>query len=298
MDLRAVDVNLVVQLEALLDTSSVTRAAERLGLSVGATSHALRRLRDQLQDPLLVRAGRSMVLTERAEALRERVRGVVAELSQVLAPAPADAPSELRRTFRLRATDHVLYLLGPRLDRLAEVEAPGVSLWVAPNTAEDPFDLREGRVDATIGVYSGLPPELRIRRLFTDSFACVVRAAHSGVGEGLSLEDFVGLTHVLISPRGRPGSTVDSVLAGRGLERRVVRVVPYFLAGLELVARSDHVLTVSRRLAEALAPSLGLRVLEPPIALPTYALQLLWHPRHDGDAGHAWLRDALVRAAG
>ncbi|HEU4405774.1 MAG TPA: LysR family transcriptional regulator [Polyangiaceae bacterium] len=295
---EAHDLGLFVTLDALLQEGSVTGAARRLGLSTPAMSHALARIRERFGDPMLVRAGRRMVLTPRAEALRPAVRDLVSEAGRLLRPdGPFDARS-LEQSFVVHATDHVLTVLGVALDRVARAGAPRVTLRFRPNAPDDAAALREGSADLAVGIYGKLPPELRSRRLFTDRLVCVVREGHPGVGKRLTAAEFARLEHVQIAPRGRPGgSEVDHELAARGLERRIARAVPYFLAGLSLVAETDYVLTVSERLARGLGPRLGLRVLEPPLPLKPYALNLLWHSRFDGDEAHRWLREAFVEAA-
>jgi DNA-binding transcriptional LysR family regulator len=296
-DLRAVDLNLLVTLDALLSEGSVTRAAARLGLSAPATSHALARLRETLDDPLLVRAGRGLVRTPRAEALAPEVTRALEQARRVFAPASAPDPATLERTFTVHATDHALAVLGPALDRIAAAEAPGVVLSFLPNRPDDPERLRDGAIDLAIGVYRDLPAQMRRQRLFEDRFVCVVREGHPTVRRRPSLKRFCALEHVLVAPRGRPGSAVDDALRARDLRRRVVRTVPYFLLGLLLVSRTDHVLTISERVARAMAAPLGLRVVRHPLELPRYALHQLWHPRQDADPAHRWLRDAVHRAA-
>lgn len=292
-----VDLNLLPTLDALLQEESVTRAAHRLGLSTPATSHALSRLRRQLGDPLLVRAGRAMVLTPQALSLRERVRTAATEARAVMLPQGKFSPASLERSFCVHATDHVLTVLGAALDRLIAGEAPRASIQFLPNVADDAVPLREGSIDLAVGIYGDLPPELRTRALFTDRFVCVVREGHPKVGKRLSLDQFLALEHVQIAPRGRPGSYVDEMLAERGRSRRIARAVPYFLAGMLLVAETDYVLTISHRIATSLGPRFGLRLVEPPLSLRPYRLSLLWHPRMDGDAAHTFLRDAFTRAA-
>jgi DNA-binding transcriptional LysR family regulator len=260
-------------------------------------SHALGRLREHLEDPLLVRAGRGMVLTPRAVALQPRVRAVLSEAGAVLTPERAFEPARLERSFRVHATDHVLTVLGATLDALAAREAPRVTLQFLPNTQDDAALLREGRIDLAVGIYSGLPPELRTQRLFEDRFICVVRQGHPTVGRKLSLEQFLALEHVQVAPRGRPGGYLDTLLAARNQRRRVARAVPYFLSALHLVAATDYLLTVSERVARDLAPRLGLKLLAPPLPLEPYVLSHIWHPREDADPAHRWLREALVRAA-
>lgn len=295
--LASVDLNLLVALEALLREGSVTKAGRLMGLSTPAMSHALARLRTQLDDPLLVRAGRGMVLTPRAVALRPRLQALLAEVDGVLSPSRPFEPARLERTFRIHATDHVLTVLGTALDGLVRREAPAVTLQFLPNSPDDGGLLREGSVDLAVGVYVDLPPELRTRKLFTDRFVCVVRKGHPQVGRTLTLEQFLALEHLQVAPRGKPGGYVDTMLAVRNQRRRVARTVPYFLAGLRLVEESDYVLTISERLAKAVAPWLKLKLLPPPLPLEPYTLTLLWHPREDADPAHRWLRDAFVRAA-
>lgn len=291
------DLALLVPLDALLQEVSVTRAARRLGLSTPAMSHALARMRVSLGDPLLVRAGRVMVLTPRAEALKAAVHAVVTAAQQVLTPEQPFAPATLRRGFTLLATDHVLQVLGPALDRIVAAEAPHAALRFIPNTTDDAAVLRDGGADLAIGIYADLPPELRTRQLLTDRLVCAVREGHPRVGKRMTLDDFVRLQHVQIAPRGQPGGYLDDTLRAHGHTRHVARAVPYFLTALHLVAETDYVLTVAERLARSLAPRLGLRLLEPPIELRPYALNLMWHPRVDGDPAHRWLREALTRAS-
>ncbi len=290
------DLASLATLDALLQESSVTRAARRLGLSTPAVSHALARLRERFDDPLLVRAGRGMVLTPRAEDLKPQVHDAVAVASQVFHPPERFDPSRESRTFVLSMTDYVLLVFGATFDRLVREAAPRLQLRVVPNSTGDAAALRSGASDLAVGIYGELPPELRTRPALTDRLVCVVRGDHPEVGERLSLQQYVALDHVQIAPRGQPGGYVDQLLAERGLQRRVVRAVPYFQVGLEMTAGSDRVLTVSERIARRLGPQLGLRLLEPPLPLKPFALSLVWHPRFDGDAGHRWLRERLLEA--
>jgi DNA-binding transcriptional LysR family regulator len=290
------DLNLLVALDALLQEGSVTRAARRLGLSTPAMSHALARARTRLGDPILVRAGRTMVLTPRAEQLRPQVRSLVEEAARALYPTTPFSPRSMRRTFTIYTTDHVLLVLGPVVDRILREEAPGASLRYLPSVAEDWIPLRDGTADLSVCILGHFPAEFRTRKLFTDRFVCVVRQDHPRVGRRLSLDQYLSLDHVVVAPLGRR-SHVDDVLAERGLERRIRRTVPYFLSGLLMAAGSDDVLTVSDRAAAALAGALRLRLVEPPLPLASYSLNLLWHPRLENEPGNRWLREVFVRAA-
>jgi DNA-binding transcriptional LysR family regulator len=161
---------------------------------------------------------------------------------------------------------------------------------------EDWIPLRDGVADLSVCILGHFPQEFRTRQLFTDRFVCVVRGGHPRVGKRLTLDQYLSLDHIVVSPLGRP-SAVDRALAERGYARRIRRVVPLFNAGLLMAASTDDVLTVSDRAALALAPTLGLRLLEPPLPLAAYSLNLLWHPRLDNEPANRWLRDVFVRAA-
>jgi DNA-binding transcriptional LysR family regulator len=295
--MESVDFGLLLHLDALLQEGSVTGAARRVGLSTPAMSHALSRIREQLGDPILVRAGRGMRLTPRGLALKAQVHSVVTEARAALAPARPFVPQELTQNFVVHATDYVLTVLGLSVDRILHREAPGVCVRFVPNTQDDAVHLRDGASELAVGIYGDLPPEMRSRQLLTDRFVCVVRADHPTVGKRLSLEQFVQLPHIQIAPRGKPGGYIDDLLQGMGQARVVARAVPYFVTALQLAAQTDYVLTVSERIASKLAPSLGLRILPAPLVLRPYALSLVWHPRFDGDAAHRFLREVFVRAA-
>jgi DNA-binding transcriptional LysR family regulator len=297
------DLNLLIALDALLQEHSVSRAAARVGLSTPAMSHALARLRDQLGDPLLVRAGQRMVPTPRAADLQARVHALASEALGVLAPAPVADMRALARTFRIGTTDQLMTVLGTALDRQIR-QAPRVSFHVTPVQREDPQQLRDGTIDLAIGVYdyapySDLPSDLRIQQLFRDHYVCVVRADHPTVGNSLTLAQYAELEHVQVAPRGPPGGYVDELLAKHGLSRRIARALPYFLAALVLVAETDYVLTLSVTLVRRLEGMLRIKTVQPPrsLGLEPYQVAQLWHPRNDRDPAHRWLRDQVSEAA-
>lgn len=290
------DLAALATLDALLQESSVSRAARRLGLSTPAVSHALARLRDRFDDPLLVRAGRHMVLTPRAEALKPQVRDAVEAAARVYEPGQTFDPARTDRAFTVNATDYIMVVFGSVLDEAMQREAPGIELRIVPNSVDDAERLRDGTSDLSIGIYGELPPELKTRAVITDRLVSVVREGHELTRGRVTLERWVGHPHIQVAPRGRPGGYVDDMLAARGLSRRVTRAVPYFQVALEMAARSDAVLTVSERIAARLGPGLGLVVLEAPLPLEPFALSMVWHPRFDADPGHRWLREQVVAA--
>jgi DNA-binding transcriptional LysR family regulator len=297
-DLSSIDLNLLVALDLLLDERSVRGAARRAGVSPSAMSHTLGRLRELLDDAVLVRAGRGMVPTPRAEALAEPVKELLASARAVLTNPERFDPARLGRRFRVVCTDHVSTVLLQPAEVLFQREAPGVDLVVAPLVPETMADLRRGTVDAAIGLFPEAPPEVRMRRLFVDRFVTVCRPDHPRLsGDALSLADFLREPHALVAPRGTPEGLVDRVLEQRGLARRVARAFPGFLAALWYVAESDALLTVSERLVRAVSDRLPLKVLRTPLALEDYPLMLAWHPRLDRAPEDRWFRSVLTRAA-
>jgi DNA-binding transcriptional LysR family regulator len=266
--LRQMDLNLLVALDALVEEGSVTRAARRVGLTQSAMSRALGRLRAHLGDPLLIRAGARMVLTPRAEGLGPALRGALQELEAIVTRGPTFDPASTRRTFRVATADYGMAVVVPALlGRLAVL---------APRRRSS--------------------PGLVWTRLFTERNVCLVRRNHTSVGRTLSLEAYCALPHVVVSPEGR-GSVVDEALERRGLERRVALRVPSFLVAPLVVADSDMIATTASRVARRFAEALSLRILEPPIPLPEFALALGWHERVREDPAHAWFRRLVAAVA-
>jgi len=293
-----VDLNLLAVLDAILRTQSVGRAAEQVGITKPAMSHALARLREQIGDPILVRAGQEWHLSERALAMRDRVRDLADGARLVLEKEETFDPQKSRREFRVHATDHTLALLGAGVGAALAKHAPHCALRFLSIQSDDVPALRDGAIDLALGVFPDLPQDFRTQTLFVEKFACVVRKGHPRAKGKLTMTSFLALDHVLVAPRGRAGSTVDDALAARGLSRAVTRFVPYFLVALDLVSKTDCIVTVSERLATAYADRLGLQVLKPPLPLPTYAIAQVWHPRVDADPSHRWFRRLVARVAG
>jgi DNA-binding transcriptional LysR family regulator len=290
------DLGLLLTLDALLREGNVTSAARRLGLSTPAASHALARIRTRLGDPLLVRSGRSMTLTPRAEELRPLVRSLIEDAARILAVARPFEPRTLARTFTIYATDQALLVLGTAVERTIRNEAPEVTLRFLPSLADDWIALRDGTADLSLCLPGAFPPEFRTCPLLTERFVCVVRDGHPAATRRLTLDTYLTFDHIVVAPLGNP-SYVDQALAERGHSRRIRCVVPYFGAALHLAAETDYVLTVSETAARAVSGALALTILDPPIALPSYAVHLLWHPRLDNEPANRWLRDVFARAA-
>lgn len=295
--LAGLDLNLLVVLRALLVECHVTRAAKTLGLSQSATSHALARLRELYGDPLLVRSGRGLTPTPRAVELLPQLERGLGELERGLrGPAPFD-PRTTRASFRLGADDYAQAVtLGPLLS-LVRAEAPGVDLKVVghPGSVEQ---LEAGTLDLALLPRSDLPASLSRRKIYGDGFLCMLRAGHPALRGGrLSLERYLELGHLLVAPGGTPGSVVDTELARRGLSRRIVLQVSNFLMAPLVVSETDLVNTGPERLLRRLQARFPIALVPPPVRLPRFDFQLVWHARRDHDSAHRWMRDAFARAA-
>jgi DNA-binding transcriptional LysR family regulator len=286
------DMNLLVTLDVLLEEGSVAGAARRLRLSASAMSRALARLRETVGDPLLVRAGRGLVPTPRAVALRERVGPLVQEARAVLGPAEALDPARLTRAFTLRTTEGFVESFGPALLARTQREAPGVQLRFLPKADKDARLLREGVVDLETGVVDpGTSPELRTQALFRDRYVGAVRAGHTLASGRVTVARFVAGKHVLFSRLGHARGRVDDALAALGLTREIVAVVGGFATALALARASDLIASVPARHTAGLRG--GMVSFALPFAAPEITVSMLWHPRLDADPAHRWLRGCL-----
>jgi len=284
-------------LDALLAERSVTRAAQRLGLTQSAVSHALRGLRHVLDDPLLVRGTGGMVPTAHAEALAAPLHRALRELESALATSPGFDPATTRRTFTLAMGDGYTLTVLPALLRALRTEAPGIDVDVRPAPGGLPGPaLARGDVDLALGVATPPGAELRTRALFDDDFAVMVRHDHPEIDDHIDLDTYCRLPHALMSPSGSGPGVMDRLLGELGRSRRVVLRIRYFLAAPLVVADSDLILTGPRRQLEAMARIAPVRILDPPLASPTFTHRMLWHARAHDDPGHRWLRRTL-RAA-
>lgn len=287
------DFNLLLTLDAVLAEGSVARAARRLRLSPSAMSRALARLRETTGDPLLVRAGRALVPTPRALELRERVSQLVQEAEAVLRPASLLDLRQLNRSFTLRSRDGFVENFGAALVARASAEAPGVRLCFMPKADKESSLLRDGSVDLEIGVVGkAAAPEVRTRALFSDRWIGVVRLDHDLCQGEITPARFAGGRHISISRQGLERGPIDAALAPLGLQREIGAIVASFSAALALARGSDLIACVPQRLSGNLSRDMVCFNL--PMVLPDIPLALLWHPRHDADPAHRWLRQLVL----
>ena len=296
-NLRNFDLNLLVAFDVLLRELNVTRAAEQLFVTQSAMSHSLHRLRQQLDDPLLVKTPTGMKPTERALTLIGPVRALLIEMEQIIQPPLEFKPAISKRRFVLAATDYLEILLLPGLFALIEQMAPGIDIHVKRTESSFPLtELENGNLDVVLGFESVLnpPADLNCNQLFRDRMACVVRQDHPTIRQAPDLEQYLTTPHMLISRTGSPIGLIDQKLTEMGLERHIKLNVPHFLSAPMIVAQTDMILSLPYRIAEQFKKSAALTIFPVPLDLPSYDLVMIWHLLREKDPAHRWLRDCIL----
>lgn len=292
-DIRALDLNLLKALDALLDERSVTRAADRLSLTQPAVSGMLNRLRESFDDALFVRAQRGIVPTLRAEQLATPVKQLLADIESMLRPQ-AFNPLTACMTVKVASTDYALRAVVVPFLKALRKQAPNVRVSIQPIDGQELVaQLDRGDIDLVLITPENMTPGLHAVPLFDEDYVCAMRTDHPDAVQGrLSLDRFCALDHVLVSPAGGGFHGVtDDALERLGRTRRVTVSVTSFLVVPEMLLASDLMAVVPRRLA---AGNAGLALLEPPVEIPGFRKTLAWHERTHRDEGHRWVRSLMV----
>ena len=284
------DLDLLRALVALVRLCSVTAAGRAIGLTQSATSHALARLRTAFGDELLVRSARGMVATVRAEQLAEHARKILDQVDALARPPGEFDPSTARRTFAIAMSDGGQLLVLPALLEELARDAPSVAIAVRAPGSDDESKLASGELALRLGGHDG-GRELYRQVLLEDRIVWLVRGRR---GRPISLHDYVRRGRVRVArPTAEP--RIERALAAAGLPAPPAVTVQSTLAALLVVLRSERVLTMTAEVSRALARSLPIRVVEPPVALGSVTIAQQWHARVHGDAAHAWLRARIKR---
>lgn len=289
--------NLLVAFDLLASERSVTRAAQRFGITQSAMSSALAQLRELFHDPLLVRVGNRMELTPRGVELAARIRPGIEALASALKQPPAFDPATSRARFVVAMSDFVeLVVLPSLLERLSK-RAPHVTLQVVGwGRLRPPEALARSEVDLSIGVYedSRPTPQHHQAALFATRFKCIARDPHPRIGKRLRLSTYVQLGHVLLTEQLGDEGVVDVALRDIGESRRIALRVPHYLMVPHVVARSDLVAAIDERVANHFAHLLPIRLFEPPLDLPEAWVRMIWHERAAHDPALTWLRAQIL----
>ncbi len=294
-ELRRLDLTLLLVFEEAMTSRKLSAAAKRLGLTQSAISHALRRLREIFGDELFIRTPRGVQPTPRALALRAPLAEALRLIAGAIRPARFD-PLATDRVFRIAAPDYETALFAPLL---ASTGAAGSRFVFQPLIRRQAIDaLAAAEIDLALGYTWDRSGGCDAETLFADDYLVVARLGHEALEQPLDLDRYTAFGHVLAAPGGSLSGIVDKLLAAEGRTRRVAVAVPYFLAALATVARTELIATIPRRIALCHAPSFGLGTAPPPVPIRRFAVRMTWNRRLGTDPAISWLREEVAGVAG
>ena len=299
MELKDIDLNLLVVFNQLLVDRRVSKVAENLGRSQPGVSNALARLRKLTDDPLFLRTPKGMEPTPFAEQLAEPTARALQVIHAAINQQASFDPATSTRAFTVGMTDiGEIYFLPKLMKALARI-APRVSLSTVRNTA---VNLRDEMEAGHVSLAIGLLPQLKVgyfeRRLFKQHYVCMFRRGHALDKQEISLSEFSAAEHVIVVSEGTGHGRADELLRRKNIARKIVLTVPHYVAVGHILHDSDLVATVPERLAQALAEPFGLSYVRHPAKLPEIAINLFWHGRYNKDPANVWLRSLIIRLHG
>lgn len=295
MHIGDLHLNQLLLVDALARNSNLSEAAEEIGLTQSAASHALARLRAEVQDPIFIRTSEGMRPTPYGIRLTASVNDALRSLRTGLDRHPDFDPRTSTRTFNVIMSDVSQMLYLPHLLPRLSTEAPGVSFRVRALPAKAPhLALESGEVDVAVGAFSRLIAGCRQKRLYREQYVCVVRRDHPQFERGMSAEAFCSVPQALVDPRGYVHERLDRWLKQQKVARSPKLYVPYFLSLPLVIARSDLLVIMAGRVAKTYAAVLPLKIMSPPVKLPAYDVTLFWHERFHRDPANRWLRDLYI----
>jgi len=294
MDSKRFDLDLLVTLETLLVEQNVTRAAARLHLSQPAVSAQLNRLRHEFDDPLLIPAQRGMTPTAKAMELLDPLRQALDQVRATVATHKNFDPAKAKLTVAIACTDYLQAAVIKPLVLKLRMRAPGVR--VALRNLDMPqleTQMARGDVDLALMTPQAAPLSLRSRHLFDERYVLIGRRKHPRLRNGITVEEFAQLEHVVVSLDGGGFVTpVDNALTALGHRRNAVLSAASFLFVPEIVSHSDFVALVPERLVRDRADKL--KVMDCPFPVEGFAVGMVWHERSHGHSGQRWIREAIV----
>ncbi len=295
MNLRMLDLNLLVVFDAVMDARSVTVAAARLNMMQSSISHALRRLRGALNDELFIRTPHGMVPTPKAERLAAPVRAALADLREILQEKPVFSPGTAERRFVIAMNNRAALTIPAALATRVRAEAPGILLDIRPSGTRNVLEqLDTEQIDLAIG--GAFSPGGRFRRwiLLEDRYVAVARKDHElAQGAVLSIEAMAALPHLLLSSTGDSDDFVDEAMSRHGFKRRIGLHAP-LLAAATTLQQSDMIAVMSERAAQTFVRTSNIKVMQLPFASPILTTTMLWHRRMDTEPAHQWLRELIA----
>jgi DNA-binding transcriptional LysR family regulator len=275
-------------------TQSVSRAAQALGMEQASASIALNKLRRHFDDPLFCRTSAGMSPTPRAQIIYPDLLEALLRLEKSRGTSDAFLPQESKREFRICMTDISEIVLLPRLINHLQSIAPSLIIAAEKISPDSRRQLESGDVDLAVGFTPDLEAGFYQQALFAQNFVCLASGNHPRIRSKLTLKGFSNEGHIQVISSGTGHSIVDKVLAKNKIDRRIVLRVPSYLGVARIVAQTEFLVIVPSQLGSALAQQENVKILEPPMQLPSYKVKQHWHERYNQDAGNVWLRKTMA----
>lgn len=297
IDLSAIDLNLLVAFETLLEERSVTRAAHRLHLGQPAMSAALGRLRSLFEDELLIRLGKVMQPTSKALAVAPGILAALQQLRQTLEHSQVFDPATSQRHLAIGSPDYTSFVVVPPLLEFCAQNAPHLNFRFSEYQKDEVgVVLEQGELDLALGVFPTPPPRLQSHPLFQEHFVGLARQGHPALVNGsMTVAAFANLPHVLMTLRRDATGEIDKALAHHRLQRRIAITIPHMLVLPAIIAINDYVAAVPYRLARQLAPLYDLVIFALPVETAPWTVSVLWSRRTEQEPASSWLRQTLQR---
>ncbi len=298
MNIKKINLNLLIALDALLSEQNVSRAADKIFITQPAMSNSLTQLRQLFNDKLLVRSGNKMKLTPLAEDLSPKIKNILDKIEETVINREPFDPKNTKRLFRIGISDYGEFVFLSHLAEKLALRAPNISFkLIHMNTLSDPTVFLEGKIDLGIGINQLDSPAINSEELFAEEAVCVARGNHP-LMKNLTLKNYLSAKHLAIAYQDENTRTVtDLSLQEFNVTRDIVIAVPHMLAALFALPQTSYIATVPKRLGIALKKTLKLTIQKPPFKIPTVIISQAWHKRFDNDQGHLWLRQIIKEIA-
>jgi DNA-binding transcriptional LysR family regulator len=298
INLTGIDLNLLVVFDALMTDKSVTRAGERIGLSQPATSNALARLRSLINDDLFIRTAAGLRPTPTAIALYQQLRPALQQIQAALLEQSAFDPTTSDRVFAIGMSDYVEFTLLPSLMQKLQTLAPRIGVQIRSGDRHKLLSLTDSNeVDLVCGVFPEKIAWHQEQQLLQESYICVCRQDHPIIGSSLSLEEYLSVSHLLVSVKQDRIGRVDALLAEQNLKRHIALSTPHFLTAPFILAQTDLVATLAHRVALTFAKDRKLKLLPLPFPMPAFSVFMRWHRSTETSPACQWLRSIALQVS-
>ncbi|SAL78890.1 LysR family transcriptional regulator [Caballeronia choica] len=295
MNLRSIDLNLLLVFDTIYSERNISKAARKLALSQPTVSNALARLRERLDDPLFTRTSDGMVPTARAKTLADPIRQALDLIERGLRSDDAFDYAHSERRFVIAVEDYGETVIVPRFcDWLAQT-APNIRIKILREPGNQlTAEMKDGEVDLTLDYFIQHDPSFRNERVLTEGLLTLSQREHPQLTGRLTLEQYLALRHVVLTPRAGSMSIIDRALAKRGLRRHIALEVPHFQSMPVLVQTAGLLCTLPKRMAQLYADNFRVTAHTVPMRVPNFPIYLTWHSSADTDPAHMWLRQNLI----